>query len=679
MESTPVSPSVIAKLMGLDELPQQQPVQKGRRVLSENYFRRVASIGVREKCHSLRLVVDHKEFKEANEVGSTLKGDTHSNLSVDKRASNFCVSESKMEVTRQENFQVSPEFIDNEYESLPGEVGVYGLHKYSRSPLESNKKGCSPSTRIVVLKPKHGKAENSARCFPPTSSLEAYHLIVEKCSEFSSPRNGKIHSEGKEPMGKVSRLRSGGGNSIATERSPSSSFSDQKNQYQSFSYSDESYVAREAKKQLSERWKMTEKFEGYGRADRSITLGDLLAMPIHETGPRKLDYKLGRHFQPGKKLLRHDLKDLDLSKFRTHQDKYEALCNEWSFRPKRCVNWVQSRSSRYKFNQKDGSKPIKLRTNNKKFPSSSGLEIEGNLMVENTCVVHNYLKNGTEEKDSNTTDTLVQKLQETSMEVDEENSFPLHCFTTSDCMAGLEEAYQPSPVSVLEPLFRGENSPTPELLGRISVDTSEYSDTYSEGSGMIVSSDDDTDEQSVSDYKENSVMGLFKVAESRDFSYLIDVLLEAGFYSRGIEMDCDTWCFQECPMSLYIFESLEKKYGDQVSWNRSDRRLLFDRINAGLMEISQPCMGEATWTKPVSRRIRSLTGQEMIEEDLWMLLVIQEKEGTVARKNLEEKLQRSEIGKLDLGDDIDCIGIEIERLLIDELVEEFVSNLAWIV
>lgn len=58
------------------------------------------------------------------------------------------------------------------------------------------------------------------------------------------------------------------------------------------------------------------------------------------------------------------------------------------------------------------------------------------------------------------------------MEVDEESSFPLHCFTTSDSMSSLEEAYQPSPVSVLEPLFRGENSPTPERLGRISVDTS---------------------------------------------------------------------------------------------------------------------------------------------------------------------------------------------------------------
>lgn len=58
------------------------------------------------------------------------------------------------------------------------------------------------------------------------------------------------------------------------------------------------------------------------------------------------------------------------------------------------------------------------------------------------------------------------------MKVDEESTFPLHCFTASDCMASWEEVYQPSPVSVLDPLFRRENTPLPECLGRINVDTS---------------------------------------------------------------------------------------------------------------------------------------------------------------------------------------------------------------
>lgn len=43
------TPSVIARLMGLDELPPQQPIHKQQRVLSEDYLRKSASIGLREK------------------------------------------------------------------------------------------------------------------------------------------------------------------------------------------------------------------------------------------------------------------------------------------------------------------------------------------------------------------------------------------------------------------------------------------------------------------------------------------------------------------------------------------------------------------------------------------------------------------------------------------------------
>lgn len=65
----------------------------------------------------------------------------------------------------------------------------------------------------------------------------------------------------------------------------------------------------------------------------------------------------------------------------------------------------------------------------------------------------------------------VVKLQEPSIEVYKESPFLLNCSTTQpDCMANLDEVYQPSPVSVLEAPFRGEKSPTPEFLGRINVD-----------------------------------------------------------------------------------------------------------------------------------------------------------------------------------------------------------------
>ncbi|KAM1819608.1 hypothetical protein ACFX15_001174 [Malus domestica] len=137
----------------------------------------------------------------------------------------------------------------------------------------------------------------------------------------------------------------------------------------------------------------------------------------------------------------------------------------------------------------------------------------------------------------------------------------------------------------------------------------------------------------------------------------------------NLTVDLSTWCPLEWPVSLAVFETLEKKFGDQASWKRSDMRFLFDRINAGLMEIFEPCMGVPTWTKPVSRRIRSMPSEEMIEEDLWMLLVSQEKE---TRKDSIENALGREI-ELDLGDDIDGIDREIERFLFDKLIVEFVT------
>ncbi|XP_068330783.1 uncharacterized protein [Pyrus communis] len=704
MEATP-TPSVIAKLMGLDNSPPQVPVQKQRRVLSENYLRRVASIGARESRHSFRLrVPEVTDYGGSFLIGEHLHNPQVSPSTCTSGSGN--VSPSTSFPCKLQNATLL-ETIENGIvrESL-GEVGLINLDDFSRSQLGSNKEGCIPGSRIVVLKPKHGKDENSARCFPSLSSLDVSHSSDRKCAGFSSHSSGKIHVEVKErknlafdmePVSlrstvlreilgkltentscnkanidtKVSQLGSRGGDSVAM-KTESIRFS--------LSYSDGSYGSQEAKKQLSKRRKMTNKLEESGMACKGATLGNSLAMSAHETGSRTLDHKLFRHLQPKRKLVRVDLKDLDLSKFRTQQDKYAALCNEWSFKPKGSINLGQYKSREYKFNQNDGFGPVKLRSNCKKLQSYPSLGLKGVQTVGKTPWNFKKRQSGrrtcifvdkNDDSSSHGTDTSVQ--QETSTECYKESPFLLHCSTTeSDSMTSLEDAYQPSPVSVLEPLYSGERSPTPEFLQSMSVDITDYSDAYSEGYGMIVSSDDgcDTNEGSASSCRENEdSMRLLRVEESRDYSYLVNVLSEIGFYVRSSVMDLGTWCPPEWPVSISVFETLEKKFGNQASWKRSDRRLLFDRINAGLMEIFEPCLGVPMWTKPVSRRIRSTTSEEMIEEDLWMLLVSQEKE--TGRDSTEKVLGR-EI-ELDLGDDIDGIGREIERFLFDKLVAEFVS------
>ncbi|KAM1913255.1 hypothetical protein ACFX14_001212 [Malus domestica] len=658
MEATG-TPSVMEKLMGLNGLPPQAPVQKQRRVLSENYLHIVASIGAKESRHSFRLRVPEIMDYEGDHVaaclpmGSSLISEHQHNLQV---SPSTCTSGSgNVDICRKSgrryelpNATLLETFENGIVTESLGEVGLLNLDDFSRSQLGSNKEGCIPSGRFVVLKPGHGKAENSARCFPSFSSLDVSHSSDRKCTEFSSPGSVKIHVEVKEGKNlafdmelvslrstvlreilgkltentscnktnigtKVSRLRSRGGNSVAMK---TKSMRLSSSRYQSFSYSDESYESQEAKKQLSERRKMINKPEEAGMARRGATLRNSLAMSAHETGSRTLDHNLVRHLQPKRKLIRNDLKDLDLS-----------------------VHTVEKTFGNFK-KQQSGRR--------------AGIFVDKN-----------------DNSSSHGTNASVQ--QETSTEDKKESPFLLHCSTTeSDCMASLEKADKPSPVSVLEPIFSGEWSPTPEFPQRMNVDITDYSDIYSEGSGMIVSSDDDDDtiQGSASSYRENEdSMRLFRVEESIDYSYLVNVLAEIDFYGRNLTMDLSTWCPPEWPVSLAVFETLEKKFGDQASWKRSDMRLLFDGINAGLMEIFEPCMGVPTWTKPVSRRIRSTPSEEMIEEDLWMLLVSQEKE--TGRDTTEKALGR-EI-ELDLGDDIDGIGREIERFLFDKLIAEFVT------
>ncbi|KAF5453509.1 hypothetical protein F2P56_028406 [Juglans regia] len=267
-------------------------------------------------------------------------------------------------------------------------------------------------------------------------------------------------------------------------------------------------------------------------------------------------------------------------------------------------------------------------------------------------------------------DTLIQ--QRTLVGFHEEGAVYSRCFHTEpESRLSSEEAYHPSPVSVLELPFEDDLSYDLECLDSIGTDICDISETRSEGPGMIVSSDEDSREGSVGEPQENiGLMGLFRVEESRGYSYLIDVLTEAGFHGGILNMDFGTWHTPECPINLSVFETLEKKFGELASWKRSDRRLLFDQINLGLMEILQPCIGVPIWAKPASKRLYPRPSRNMIEEELWMLLVSQEKEASM---DSAAKALQKELGFVDLGDDIDLIGREIESLLIDELVSEVVS------
>ncbi|KAF5733801.1 hypothetical protein HS088_TW16G00241 [Tripterygium wilfordii] len=266
----------------------------------------------------------------------------------------------------------------------------------------------------------------------------------------------------------------------------------------------------------------------------------------------------------------------------------------------------------------------------------------------------------------------------------EEGSVSSCSSTEFESLMSLEDAYHPSPVSVLEPIFKNNISSCSEnfqnggadLQGlhlQLEILKSEVSDSdaYSEGSGMIVSSDEDTAEVVSIGYSEENEDS---VKENREFSYMVDVFSEAGFQSRNPYVGSDKWHSPECLIDPSVLEKVEKKYAEQKSWKRSERRLLFDRINSGLMEMLHSCTSVRSLTKPVGRRFSFRHSPETITEELWRLLVSQ---GKQVFNKLSEKVLGNDDGWLDLGDEVEVIGIEIENSLIDELAAEFITMENW--
>lgn len=193
----------------------------------------------------------------------------------------------------------------------------------------------------------------------------------------------------------------------------------------------------------------------------------------------------------------------------------------------------------------------------------------------------------------------------------------------------------------------------------------------SEGPEMAVSADGDNEGSSVGCYREDSqIMEMHGTIENRDFSYVVDVLSESGLPTLNLESESEAWCCQGYALDPLVFDSLEKKYGKQTFWERSERKLLFDRMDLGLMEMARSLDPINTQRKPLSKRFGSMQNQELVEEELWALLVKQEEESKRASCT---KVCGGEMQWLEIETYTYLIAKEVESLILDELLEEFMS------
>lgn len=182
---------------------------------------------------------------------------------------------------------------------------------------------------------------------------------------------------------------------------------------------------------------------------------------------------------------------------------------------------------------------------------------------------------------------------------------------------------------------------------------------------MLVSSDEDGVEVSSEMLEGNT---LWRTEDSWESSYIIDVLSESAIADAQTDNNLEVWQSLECPVSVSVFEDLEDRYSDLTTCSRSERRLLFDRINSGIVKIHEQSTDPQPWVRNAAKPF----GSKMInglQDGLFQMLGNQGK----VEDDVLGKLLIEESRWLKLRDDIDVIGREVERLIVDDLVAEIVG------
>lgn len=158
---------------------------------------------------------------------------------------------------------------------------------------------------------------------------------------------------------------------------------------------------------------------------------------------------------------------------------------------------------------------------------------------------------------------------------------------------------------------------------------------------------------------------------SWESSYIVDVLICSELDDVDADAFTSKWHSSECPLGPNLFDNLEQKYSNDTTWLRPDRRLLFDRINSGLFEMSKWFVDPHPWAKPVLARKLAPTWREgRVKRELHKWLASEEER---AKEYLTERVLDWEMQWIDSGDDVEVIGREIQTLLIDELISEVVN------
>ncbi|KAK4351418.1 hypothetical protein RND71_030731 [Anisodus tanguticus] len=749
MEGKQHGQSVIAKLMGLDELPPKLPIpsNKKRRVLSENYLQKMASMGLREKNS---ILVGCSNTQKQQEVVKVFEAQMQHTYSHEKSSQ----SAAKAKIQKYTDFFVkeSDKSDSEDFLSDRGDLPRYLQRAYGLS-TKHDLQVSRPVNLAVFSGPNYVNvskiASNSTRTtngdtmrsLPngPVDDDEADRECVVNSMEplgnsFRVPR-GIAQQTSHSVWGKVNHSSKPIPRALKVNESflklPSSSlFNNTREDGSLPSFANRSFMAIESKKQITERWKLTNACQEIVVGCRSHILEEMRAMAKLETRPQYMDMHISRSGScsplciNGKDGPKYECSrsspldsrvalgspmnriDNEASKYGWHLRKNEIVegkdsipCNlkqkaglecrdlssvldQSSGSVSPCIGSAYGQPEKEITLERDslyrGSKHDSV------VPHFSNIS-PGNTVANANAGNHKSSSRITDELQSES-HSYIEDVNTSTIPVGQESwkeAREIGALSTKHTMVDrkspqkLRETNQASPNSVLEPPFKEEKLCASELNDRYAdlctvamqlelLDTNSE-ESYSEGSEVAVSSDDVFERASLDLCQEDTKILIdFNTEESRDYSYLVDVLDEANLQGMNLTVDYNIWNSSECPVNSTVFDMLEK-YRKQESWPKSDRKLLFDCINSGLSEILHSFMDIYMMEKSLKRRFHFTLGRNEVEEELWKLLVSPKKE---VCKDLSEKALGNGTRWLKMEEEIGTICGEIESFLFEELAAE---------
>ncbi|CAL5433854.1 unnamed protein product [Camellia sinensis] len=437
-----------------------------------------------------------------------------------------------------------------------------------------------------------------------------------------------------------------------------------------------SFVSREAKKRHSERWKMSQRYQNVGAVGKASRPENFYPMTgldgssdrfVSNNEIAEWDSPLGISLRDGWK---DSIRISSPSRYlaascisfggpKTNM-QCETLVQDSYLMAGEAMNRGKNKAIRRNSNKKEDCSSRKIRSNNKKSQSSrrtyrGSTDSFGEEQFNLSQVEINLGKKDPAEQNS-----LVSHMR--THNINGKSSI-----NDAEVDGGHADMYSESLDEELP------SKPSSCLLGNPTSSTPGPEDSKAQDSNadglMLTPSDKDVGQGFVSVSEDNEVFN----DESWESVYLADVLIDSGYDDADPDTFVSTWYSLDCPLDPRLFDNVEEKYSNETTSLRSERKLLFDRINSGLFEMFHQFVDPLPWVKQPTGKVGLTRQKHGIGYELHKLLASEEKS---MHEDVTERVLDREMQWLDPGDGVDAIGMEIEKLLMDDLIVEVANMLS---